>query len=111
MPGSISMGMSARLTEFLVPRFKSSGNLKAGHIHNSDIILAGDLAVEKEIIESTIEANGRCLINDGIIISSTISARMGITAMDIGTEASKSSELIGRYRPVRSKGRQTVRKK
>ena len=72
---------------------RSGGNLKAGHIHNSDIILAGDMAVEKEIIESTIEANGRCLINDGIIISSTISAKMGITAMDIGTEASKSSEL------------------
>jgi uncharacterized protein (DUF342 family) len=73
---------------------KSGGNLKAGHVHNSDIILAGDMAVEKEIIEATIEANGRCLINDGIIISSTVSARMGITAMDIGTEASKSSELI-----------------
>jgi uncharacterized protein (DUF342 family) len=73
---------------------RSGGNLKAGHIHNSDIILAGDMAVEKEIIESKIEANGRCLINDGIIISSTISAKMGITAMDIGTEASKSSELI-----------------
>jgi uncharacterized protein (DUF342 family) len=72
---------------------RSGGNLKAGHIHNSDIILAGDMAVEKEIIESTIEANGRCLINDGIIISSTISAKMGITAMDIGTEASKASEL------------------
>ena len=72
---------------------RSGGNLKAGHIHNSNIILAGDMAVEKEIIESTIEANGRCLINDGIIISSAISARMGITAMDIGTEASKSSEL------------------
>jgi uncharacterized protein (DUF342 family) len=75
-------------------RHRSGGNLKAGHIHNSDIILAGDMAVEKEIIESKIEANGRCLINDGIIISSTISARMGITAMDIGTEASKSSDLI-----------------
>jgi hypothetical protein len=73
---------------------RSGGNLKAGHIHNADIILAGDLAVEKEIIESKIEANGRCLINDGIIISSTISAKMGIAAMDIGTEASKSSELI-----------------
>lgn len=69
------------------------GNLKAGHIHNSDIILTGGMAVEKEIIESRIEANGRCLINDGIIIASTISAKMGITAMDIGTEASKSSEL------------------
>ena len=73
---------------------RTGGNLKAGHIHNTDIILAGDMAVEKEIIESKIEANGRCLINDGIVISSTISARMGITAMDIGTKASKSSELI-----------------
>jgi hypothetical protein len=73
---------------------RSGGNLKAGHIHNSDIILAGDMAVEKEVIESTIEANGRCLINDGIILSSTISAKMGITTMDIGTKASKSSELI-----------------
>ncbi len=72
---------------------RSGGSLKAGHIHNSNIILAGDMAVEKEIIESTIESNGRCLINDGIIISSTISAKMGITVMDIGTEASKSSEL------------------
>jgi uncharacterized protein (DUF342 family) len=79
---------------------KSGGNLKAGHVHNSDIILAGDMAVEKEIIEATIEANGRCLINDGIIISSTVSARMGITAMDIGTEASKSSEFDRGYRSV-----------
>ena len=73
---------------------RSGGNLKAGHIHNADIIMAGDMAVEKEIIESRIEANGRCLINDGIVIASTVSAKMGINAMDIGTEASKSSELI-----------------
>ncbi len=73
---------------------RSGGSLKAGHVHNADIILADNMAVEKEIIESKIEANGRCLINDGIIISSTVSAKMGITAMDIGTEASKSSELI-----------------
>lgn len=73
---------------------RCGGNLKAGHIHNSTIILSGDMAVEKEIIESTIEANGRCLISDGIIISSTISAKKGIIAMDIGTKASNPSELI-----------------
>jgi uncharacterized protein len=73
---------------------RCGGNLRAGHIHNTNIILAGDIAVEKEIIESNIEANGRCLSNDGIIISSTISAKMGITAMDIGTRASNPSELI-----------------
>jgi uncharacterized protein (DUF342 family) len=73
---------------------RCGGNLKAGHINHADIILAGDMAVEKEIIESSIEANGRCLINDGIIIASTVSAKLGISAMDIGTNASKSSELI-----------------
>jgi uncharacterized protein len=73
---------------------RCGGNLRAGHIHNTNIILAGDIAVEKEIIESDIEANGRCLSNDGIIIASTISAKMGITAMDIGTRASNPSELI-----------------
>lgn len=73
---------------------RCGGSLKAGHINNADIILAGDIAVEKEVIESKIEANGRFLINDGIIIGSTISAKMGISVMDIGTKASKSSELI-----------------
>lgn len=73
---------------------RCSGNIKAGHINNADIILAGDIAVEKEVIESKIEAKGRFLINDGIIIGSTISAKMGISVMDIGTEASKASELI-----------------
>jgi hypothetical protein len=73
---------------------RCGGHMKAGHINNADITLAGNIAVEKEVIESKIEANGRFLINDGIIIGSTISAKMGISVMDIGTEASKASELI-----------------
>ena len=73
---------------------RCGGNVKAGHINNADIILAGDIAVQREVIESKIEANGRFLINDGIIIGSTISAKMGVSVMDIGTEASKASELI-----------------
>lgn len=73
---------------------RSGGNLKAGHIHHADILLSGDMAVEREIVESRIEVNGRCLINDGIILSSTVSAKMGVIAMDIGTRASKPSELI-----------------
>ena len=72
---------------------RSTGNLKAGHINNADIVARGDIAVEREIIESQIEANGRVMIPDGIIIASTISAKMGITSMDIGTEASRPSEL------------------
>lgn len=72
---------------------RCKGNLRAGHIHNANIILDGDLAVEKEIIDSTIEANGRSLINDGIILSSVISSKMGITVMDVGSRASNPSEL------------------
>ena len=72
---------------------RCGGNLRAGHLHNTTAVLDGDIAVEKEIIESKIEANGRCLINDGIILASTLSAKMGLTAMDIGTEASHPSEL------------------
>jgi hypothetical protein len=72
---------------------RCKGNLRAGHIHNANIILDGDLAVEKEIIDSTIEVNGRCLINDGIILSSVISSKMGITVMDIGSRAANPSEL------------------
>ncbi len=73
---------------------RSNGNLKVGHINNADIISVGDISVEKEIIESTIDANGRCIVKDGIILSSSISAKMGIVAMDIGTQAAKPSELV-----------------
>ncbi len=73
---------------------KANGNMKAGHVHNANITLAGDLAVEKEIIDAAIEINGRCLINDGIILSSTIAAKMGIVAMDIGNQAARASELV-----------------
>lgn len=73
---------------------RCGGNMKAGHIHNANIIVDGNIAVEKEIFESTIETNGRCLINDGIIISSMVCAKMGISVMDIGKLASKSSELV-----------------
>lgn len=69
------------------------GNLKAGHIHNATIELTGDIAVEREIFESVIECNGACSIGDGKIISSRISAKNGIKALDIGTEASRPSAL------------------
>jgi uncharacterized protein (DUF342 family) len=73
---------------------RSQGHLKAGHIHNSDITITGDITVEKEIIESTIETNGQCMIIDGIVLSSRIIAKMGIVAMDMGTPASKPSDLV-----------------
>jgi uncharacterized protein (DUF342 family) len=71
----------------------AGGTLKASHLHNCTIQVLGDLLVEKEIIQCTIETNGRCLINDGKIIASTINAKKGIQTREIGTEASKPAKL------------------
>jgi hypothetical protein len=71
----------------------AGGTLKASHLHNCTIQVLGDLVVEKEIIQCTIETNGRCLINDGKIIASTIDAKKGIQTREIGTEASKPAKL------------------
>jgi uncharacterized protein (DUF342 family) len=70
------------------------GNAKAGHIHNCTMTILGDLVVEKEIFGSTVEVNGRCLVESGKIIGCTVKAKKGIHVKDIGTEASKPSELI-----------------
>lgn len=72
----------------------AGGTLKASHLHNCTIQVLGDLIVEKEIIQCTIETNGRCLINDGKIIASTIDAKKGIQTREIGTEASKPAKLV-----------------
>ena len=72
---------------------KCEGNLKANHINNATIAIQGDLAIGKEIIDSTIETNGRCLSYNGVILSSEISAKMGIMTLDIGTPAAKPCKL------------------
>lgn len=73
---------------------KTGGSLKASHIHNCTIETIGDLIVEKEIFGCTIEVNGRCIIENGKIVASNISAKKGIQVRDIGTEASNPSNLI-----------------
>ncbi len=74
-------------------RIEVGGKLRASHIHYSRILAAGDLVVEREIFDSDIETNGRCVIGGGNIMSSRISAKKGIQAMDVGTEAAKASFL------------------
>jgi uncharacterized protein len=74
-------------------KIKIGGGLKASHIHNCQIDCVGDLIVEKEIFSCTINVNGRCIVDSGKIIGSRISAKKGIQVRDIGTEASKPSQL------------------
>jgi hypothetical protein len=72
---------------------KVGGSLKAGHIHNCTIEVLGEVVVEKEIYESTIETNTRCLIVDGKIIDSKIDAKKGIYAKNVGSEGSNPCHL------------------
>lgn len=71
----------------------AKGNVWAKFIHKSTILCMGDLYANKEIVESTIENSGACVINQGKIIASTINSKMGIYACNIGTERSISTTL------------------
>lgn len=72
---------------------KTWGNLMAKHIQKTNIEALGDIAVENEIIDSNIETNGKCAIEKGKIRSSTIAAKKGIRALEIGSDASSSCTL------------------
>ncbi len=71
----------------------AKGNVWAKFIHKSTIRCLGDIYTTKEIVESTIETGGACIINQGTIITSTITAKMGIQARHVGTERSIPSSL------------------
>lgn len=72
----------------------AKGKIWAKFIHKSTIRCLGDIFTTKEIVESTIETGGACIINQGSIIASTITAKMGIKARHVGTERSIPSSLI-----------------
>jgi hypothetical protein len=70
----------------------AKGNVHAKFIHKSEIICMGDVVVGKEIVDSDIECSGGCVI-DGKLISSRISAKMGVKAKHIGTEMAGPSVI------------------
>jgi uncharacterized protein (DUF342 family) len=70
----------------------AKGNVHAKFIHKSEIICMGDVVVGKEIVDSDIECSGGCVI-EGKLISSRISAKMGVRAKHIGTEMAGPSMI------------------
>ena len=69
------------------------GNVRAKYIHQSEIICMGDVVVEKEIVDADIECSGSCVVQNGKLISSRISAKMGVKAKHIGTEVAEPSMI------------------
>jgi uncharacterized protein (DUF342 family) len=74
-------------------KIKSGGSLSAMYVHESEIEILGDVFVEKEIIDSKISTSGTCIAKGGPILSSRISAKKGIQAIQIGSDISKPCHL------------------
>lgn len=68
------------------------GDIRAKFINKSTIRAYGSIFTDREIIDCDIQTSGACVCR-GKIVSSTISARQGLEAMDIGTEISKPCHL------------------
>ncbi len=64
----------------------SRGSIYAKFIHKSEIVCMGDVLVEKEIVDSDVECSGACSVEYGKLISSRLTAKMGLKAKNIGTE-------------------------
>jgi len=64
----------------------SKGNVYAKYIHNAKVACMGDVIIAKGIVDSDIECSGRCIVEDGKIITSQLSAKLGVKARNIGTE-------------------------
>lgn len=73
-------------------KISSQGSLTAKFIQNSTISCVGDVKTDKEIVESKIECSGSCTVK-GIILSSTIAAKMGVYAKQIGMEKSSACTI------------------
>lgn len=75
-------------------KIKAGGTVNAKFIYKSEIDALGDVEVEKEIRESSIDTDGLCLVKRGKLLASRIDARQGIESVEIGSGASKPCTLI-----------------
>ncbi len=82
------LNVSAGINEAII---STQGNIYAKFINKSKIMGFGNLTISKEIIDSTIHLSGKCINDTGHILSSKITAKLGINAGKIGTPSSKSS--------------------
>jgi len=88
-------------------KIRCGGRIRAGHVHHAVLQAGGDLAIEKEIIASTVETDGWCLIPGGKVLASDIVAQKGVQAGDIGVAAARPNRLtIGIDRGLERKTRE-----
>lgn len=64
----------------------AKGTVQAKFIHNSKVVCMGNVVVQKEVVDSEIECSGSLIIDNGKLISSEVTAKMGIKIRNVGTE-------------------------
>ena len=74
-------------------RVYARGNVYAQSITNSQIVCMGDVCVKKKIVDSKIECSGACSIISGMLVSSRVSAKMGLMVHSIGSGAAGPSKI------------------
>lgn len=70
-------------------RVFTQASVRSMHIHASRIEAMGDVIAEKGIVDSRISTSGRCIAKKGTVLSSSIVARQGIEAVNVGSDRSK----------------------
>lgn len=73
-------------------RIRANGNIRAAFIKNCHIVCAGEVIIEKEIIDSEIVVGGCCFVK-GAILSSTICSGNSIGAVTIASGSGGPSSL------------------
>jgi len=86
------------------------GNVHVKFIQNSKIFCLGNLSVDKEIVDCTIETSGAVLIPNGEVISSQITCNMGLYTRHLGTDKSVPNTVIVGVDTFTQKEIQTIRK-
>jgi hypothetical protein len=70
------------------------GNLRARYIHKTRIQAFGDVVLEKEGIDSDVETSGAFILKSGTLLSSNVTAKKGIEAVQVGSGTSNPCTLI-----------------
>ena len=73
---------------------RTKGNLQAKYARSATIEALGDVVIRKEIYDCNIRTSSACIVENGKIISSRISAKKGVRSVDIGTDGSNPCKLI-----------------
>jgi len=73
---------------------KAGGTVRARYLHDAVLAVMGDVIVDKEVIDSRVETSGAFHGESCTVLTSTIAAKEGIYARDIGSETSKACRLI-----------------